>query len=51
MLHTRHWAIIAYASLAGIAIAKDIVTDVNGIIAILTPIGGMFIWDKLKGSQ
>ena len=51
MLHTRHWAILAYAGLAGMAIFKGLISDVNGILAVLAPIGGMFVWDKLKGTQ
>ena len=51
MLHTRHWAILAYAGLAGMAIFKGLISDTNGMIAILAPIGGMFVWDKLKGTK
>ena len=51
MLHTRHWAILAYTGLAGMAIFKGLISDYNGVIAVLAPIGGMFIWDKLKGTK
>ena len=51
MIHTRHFAIMAYATLAGLAIAKGIISDINGIIAVLSPVAGMFVWDKLKGNN
>lgn len=51
MIHSRHFAIMAYATLAGLAIYKGIIADVTGIIAVLSPIGGMFVWDKLKGNN
>lgn len=51
MIHSRHFAIMAYATLAGLAIAKGIISDINGIIAVLSPVAGMFVWDKLKGNN
>lgn len=51
MLHTRHWAILAYAGLSGVAIFKDLITDVNGLLMVLGPLGGLIVWDKLKGTQ
>ena len=51
MIHTRHFAVMAYATLAGIAIAKGIINDISGIIAVLSPIGGLIVWDKLKGNN
>lgn len=51
MLQTRHWAILSYAGLAGMAIFKGIVNDTNELVVVLTPLGGMFIWDKIQSSK
>lgn len=49
-LRTRHIAILTYAAISIMAIFKGIVTTPENIIAILAPIAGMFVWDKLKGN-
>jgi len=50
-IRTRHMALLTYAGLAGIILAKDLITDPAGIIALLAPIGGMFVWDKINGTK
>ena len=47
MLNSRHWAILAYAGLAGVAIFKDIVSSPQDLIALLAPVAGIFVWDKI----
>jgi hypothetical protein len=49
-IRTRHMALLVYGGLAGIVLAKDLVTDPVQIIALIAPIAGMFTWDKIKGT-
>lgn len=50
-LRTRHLAILTYSAIATMAIFKGLISDYQGVIAVLAPIGGMFVWDKIKGTQ
>ena len=43
-------ALLVYAGLAGIILAKDLITDPAMIVALIAPIIGMFTWDKIKGT-
>jgi hypothetical protein len=44
-------ALLTYAGLAAIALVKDMVNTPEQIIALLAPIGGMFVWDKINGTK
>lgn len=51
MLNSRHWAILTYGGLIGMAIFKGYVNDAQEIIAACAPIAGIFIWDKLEARK
>ena len=44
---TRHMSLVAYAGIAVLIIAKDLITDPIQLVALLAPIAGMFTWDKI----
>jgi len=50
-IRTRHMALIAYSALSAVILAKDLIIDPAQIIALLAPIGGMFVWDKIQSSK
>ena len=50
-IRTRHMALLTYTGLAAIVLAKDLLTQPEHIIALVTPLIGMFTWDKIKGTQ
>ena len=47
MLNTRHWAIIGYSVLSGLAVYKDIVTTVEGFGIVVAPLAAAFAYDKI----
>ena len=49
-LRTRHIAILVYGGITAMAIYQGILNDATNLIAVLAPLGGMFVWDKLKGT-
>jgi hypothetical protein len=50
-IRTRHMALLTYAGLAAITLVNGTISTPEHIIAMLAPIGGMFAWDKIKGTQ
>lgn len=50
-IRTRHMALLTYTGLAAIVLVKDMLTSPEHIIALVSPVIGMFTWDKLKGTQ
>jgi len=49
-VRTRHMALLTYAGLASVIIMKDLITTPEFAIALVTPLIGMFTWDKIKGT-
>lgn len=47
MLNTRHWAIIAYSVLTGVAIVKDIINTPESFTLSVAPIAAAFAYDKI----
>jgi len=51
-IRTRHMALLTYAGLSAIILLHGgIVNSFNDAMALLAPIGGMFVWDKIKGTK
>ena len=50
-IRTRHMAILSYAGLSALIIAKGLITDPTQILLLIAPLIGMFTWDKLKGTK
>lgn len=52
-IRTRHMALFLYAGMATavMVIRPEIVTDITTLMIVLTPIAGMFAWDKIKGGS
>jgi len=52
-LQTRHMALLTYAGIAALAmvIKPELLTSLQDVILLLAPIGGMFVWDKIKGGS
>ena len=44
-------ALLTYTGLAAIILVKDMITDPVQIIALVSPVIGMFTWDKIKGTK
>lgn len=51
MLNSRHWAILGYSGLIGVAIFKGYINEAGEIIAALAPLTGIFVWDKLESRK
>jgi hypothetical protein len=47
MLQSRHWAILGYCGLTGVAIFKGLINDVNELGVILAPVVAAFAYDKI----
>lgn len=49
-LQTRHMALLTYAGIAALAmvVKPELLTSLQDVILLLAPIGGMFVWDKIK---
>lgn len=51
-IRTRHMALLTYAGLAAIVLLQGgIVTTFESAVALLAPIAGMFVWDKIHGTK
>lgn len=47
MLNTRHWSIIGYSVLSGLAIYKDIITTAESFAIVMAPLAAAFAYDKI----
>ena len=48
-IRTRHMALLTYSGLAAlILIQGNLITTFESAMALLAPIAGMFVWDKIK---
>jgi len=47
MLQSRHWALIGYSCLTGIAIIKNIIHTPEALALVLAPVAGAFAYDKI----
>ena len=47
MLNTRHWALIGYSVLCGIAVFKDIIHTPEAFAVAVGPIAAAFAYDKI----
>ncbi len=52
-LQTRHMALLTYAGLAALAIVikPELLNSLQDVVLLLAPIGGMFVWDKIKSGS
>ena len=51
-IRTRHMALLTYAGLSAMILLQgNIVHTFQDALALLAPIGGMFVWDKIKGTK
>ena len=51
-IRTRHMALLTYAGLAAIILFQGgLVTTFESAMALLGPIAGMFVWDKIHGAK
>ena len=46
-------AILTYAGLAGLAIGvkPELISSMVDLMMLVTPLAGMFVWDKIKGTK
>ena len=49
-LRTRHMALLTYTGLAAIVLVNGTISTPEHVIALLAPVGGMFAWDKIRGT-
>lgn len=49
-IRTRHMALLTYTGLAAIILVKGMITAPEHLIALVSPVIGMFTWDKIKGT-
>ena len=52
-IRTRHMAILTYAGIAALAIGvkPDLIASMTDLMMLVTPLAGMFVWDKIKGTK
>ena len=51
-IRTRHMALLTYAGLSAIVLLQgNLITSFESAMALLAPIAGMFVWDKIHGAK